>query len=325
MLINVATNDSRICNRDQVIIDVIESMKKKHSITISTIGEGPCAASLGLYDLLDTLCERFVYAKNQIYIETSNLIEQHSDYNIIKRPQLMYLNNTRKLVVDNSKHFKSNFKTFGHFIGHSNLFRLQLASFLHANYSKQTLQSYHCQVTDPYHRVHIGLEDFLFNGATSEEFAWAKQLIEDSPIVLDQIDSYPILMPETLNITKVYPNFFVEIACITYFSGKTFYVDEKIWRPILMKTPFMVQGSAGFIHNLRRLGFKTFDRWWDEGYSEDPCNCQVSGITNNIKQLSQLSTAELQSMYQEMQSVLEHNYNQLQTMTQENFNKVFVL
>jgi hypothetical protein len=326
MLIVIPNNDSTIIGRDEVIIKLTTAMiHQELKINISLNGEGPCVNSLGLYNLLDTLCDRFNYNKNQIYIETANLLEQHPEYVIIKTPQLMYLNRTKKLEVDTSKHFDSNFKTFGHFIGHSNLPRLQLASFLHANYSEKTLQSYHCCVTEPYHREHIGLEDLLFNGATSEEFSWAKKLIEDSPLVLDQIDSYPILMPDTLNITKVYPNFFIELASITYFSGTTFYIDEKIWRPMLMKTPFMVQGSADFIPNLKRLGFKTFDHWWDEGYSQDPVNCQVLGIIDNVKQLSTLTVDQLKDMYEEMLPTLEHNYNRFMTLTKNDFMQAFTL
>jgi hypothetical protein len=130
-------------------------------------------------------------------------------------------------------------------------------------------------------------------------------------------------MPETLNITKAYPNFFVEIANITYFSGATFYVDEKIWRPILMKTPFMVQGSQNFILNLHRLGFKTFSNWWDEGYSQDPVNCQVPGIIDNVKQLSTLTVDQLKDMYAEMLPTLEHNYNRFMTLTKNDFIQAF--
>ena len=42
----------------------------------------------------------------------------------------------------------------------------------------------------------------------------------------------------------------------------------------MLLTPFIVQGSQWFLHRLRDMGFQTFDRWWDEGYSEDPANHQ---------------------------------------------------
>jgi hypothetical protein len=324
--IKIPSNDGRICDQEQVIIDIIHAIHTKNAkIRLTTNGEGPCIASLGLYRLLDNICKRFEYPKNQIYIETKNQLEQHSEYNITINTPMSYLEETRSRTKhhDCIKKFNNNFKHFGHFVGHSNLPRLQLASFLHVVYPKQTLQSYHCRVTDPYHRSHIGLEDLLYNNCNAEEFNWAKLLIEASPISIDAIESFPILMPETLGIVKVYPSFFVELVSLSYFSGNTFYIDEKIWRPIMMKTPFMVQGPANFLHNFKKLGFQTFDRWWDEGYSEDPADFQITGIKDNIRRLSELTIDELAVMYQEMLPVLEHNWNRMQEITHDDFLTAF--
>ena len=321
-MINLATNDSRICNRDQVIIDIISAIQKNMPVNLTTISEGPCAASLGLYELLDNICNTFAYPKSKISLTTGNLIESHPEYQIIKKPTLYYLEKTKNCSIDSIKQFDNNFKHFGNFIGHGNLYRLQLGAYMYANYRTITLQTYHCNTTDSYHRSHIGLEDLLFENGTSV-FADAVNLLSNTPLTVDAIDSYPILMPETLNITKAYPNFFIELVNISYFSGRTFYVDEKIWRPILMRTPFMVQGSQNFILNLHRLGFKTFNHWWDEGYSEDPCDCQVSFMIDNINRLSALTIDQLKDMYNEMSSILEHNYNRLMTITKQEFTQAF--
>ena len=321
-MINVATNDSRICNRDQVIIDVISAIEKNMPVELTTISEGPCATSLGLYDLLDNICATFSYPKSKISLTTGNLIESHPEYTIIKNPTLVYLEKTKTLTVNNTKHFGPEFKHFGNFIGHGNRYRLQLGSYLYTHHRAQTLQTYHCDVMDSYHRSHIGLEDLLFENGI-DEFSNAVNLLSNTPITSDAIDSYPILLPETLNITKVYPDFFVELVNITYFSGTTFYVDEKIWRPILMKTPFIVQGSQNFILNLRRLGFKTFDRWWDEGYSEDPCDCQVEPIIDNIKTIATWSPERMIAVYEEMKPILDHNHAVLMSLTKADFKRIF--
>ena len=151
----------------------------------------------------------------------------------------------------------------------------------------------------------------MFNGHSWAEVQSAVELLQAAPLTIDSIDQYPILNPTTLNITKVYPSFFVEIVNLTYWSGDTFYIDEKIWRPMLMRTPFVVHGPQNFLPRLRALGFRTFDTWWDEGYSEDPPDYQLKEITNIIKQLAKKSVDELQAMYADMQSVLEHNYQLL--------------
>jgi hypothetical protein len=195
---------------------------------------------------------------------------------------------------------------------------------LYANQKDKTIQSYHCNVREPYHREFIGLEDLLFANATTEEIVWAEKLIADSPITVDiPACEETIGMSQNLNITQVYPAFFVELVSLTFFTGNTFYVDEKMWRPIMMQTPFMVQGPSNLINNFKRLGFKTFSDYWDEGYSQDPDGCHVPAMKENIKRLSNLTVKELSIMYQDMQAILEHNYNQLLELTDYNFIKVF--
>jgi hypothetical protein len=321
-MIEFANSDSTIWNRDQLIIELARAMTSNTSrIDLGTKGEGPCARSLGLYDLLDRMCACFNYNASDIYITTCNLAESHNRYNIIIDPQIVYLTAAQKHTRPTST--KQIRKHFGHFIGHSNHPRLYLGSYLRQHHNDQTLQTYHTRVTDLYHRPFIGIEDMMFYNNTWEEVQSAVELLRAAPLIIDSIDQYPILNPTTLNITKVYPEFFVEIVNLTYWSGNTFYIDEKIWRPMLMKTPFMVQGSQNFILNLRRLGFKTFDSWWDEGYSEDPADCQVPAIIKNIKQLSTLTIAQLKDMHAEMMPTLEHNYNRLMTITEQDFIQAF--
>jgi len=307
-MIKFASSDSVIWNRDQFVIDLAHAMAQSAPrIDIGTQGEGPCARSLGLYDLLDQLCEKFNYPAGNIYLVSCNLAESHDRYNVVINPQAIYLRSAQQYTPPSS--VKQIQKHFGHFIGHGNYPRLYLGSYLHNRYSEQTLRTYHTIVTDDYHRPFVGVEDMLFHGCDFDQVQTALDLLQQAPITLDQIDQYPILNPTTLNITKVYPEFFVEIVNLTYWSGNTFYIDEKIWRPMLMRTPFVVHGPQHFLSRLRGLGFKTFDTWWDEGYSEDSPDLQLTGITQIIDQLALKTLPELEAMYADMQSVLNHNYD----------------
>lgn len=317
-MIVFSNNDGIIWNRDQLIIDLAHSMGNKlPRIDLCSNGEGPCASSLGLYDLLDNMCNRFDYPGNQIYIKTCNLIEKHQIYNIVIEPQMVYLNTAQKYTPpDNSKKIK---KHFGHFIGHGNLHRLYLGSYLYKNHREKTLQTYHCDLIDQYHRPFIGVENLMFFQHDWNCIDSAIELIKAAPLRLNEIDQCPILNPETLNITKIYPNFFVEVVNLTYYSGNTFYIDEKIWRPILMRTPFIVHGPANFLSRLRKLGFKTFDKWWDEGYGEDPNDWQLTEIPKIIDCISRWSVSDLNNIYAEMSPVVEYNYQLLMSLTKQDF------
>ena len=256
---------------------------QNRDVVISTMSEGPCCQHVGVYELLDKICAQFNFPKNRVFIHTANLIEKHSEYNIVKDFNFWELERSlenSKKFANTDKIFNNDFKHFGNFIGHSNKYRLHTSSELYARHQNKTVQSYHCSVTDPYHREYIGIEDLMFMGYDVDQ---AYSHIKAGPIELDEITTFPILQPANINILKYYPGFFLEIVNLTFFSGNTFYVDEKIWRPMLALTPFMVQGPANLVKNLRRMGFQTFHQWWDEGYSEDPDDCQVGCIFDNLE------------------------------------------
>lgn len=325
-MIPLLTNDGRIRAPDQFILDVVSTMQTTGQARINTMSEGPCCEHVGLYSLLDKICNQFNFDHSCIHIYTSNMLESHTKYHVHKNFNFWELERSiinSQQFSNSEKKFDSEFKHFGNFIGHSNKYRLQTSSYLKAQYSDKTLQSYHCKVTEEYHREYIGLEDLMFIGATESMLDIAYNHIKQAPIELDTITTFPILQPTNINLLKYYPKFFLEIVNLTFFSGTTFYVDEKVWRPVLALTPIMVQGPSNFIKNLRRMGFKTFHQWWDEGYSEDPDGCQVPCIFNNIEHLSKLSICELQSMYQDMLPTLKHNRDLLLDFTKKDIERVF--
>jgi hypothetical protein len=312
-MIVFANSDSTIWNRDQLVIDLAHAMSLRlPRIDLKANGEGPCAVSLGLYDLLDNMCSRFNYPGNQIYLTTCNLIEKHHTYNIIINPQVYYLNTAQRYTPPSTG--KQIQKHFGHFIGHGNGPRLYIGSYLYRNHREKTLQTYHCDTTEKYHRPFIGLEDLMFGQHGWECVDSAIELIKAAPITSDKIDQYPILSPATFNITKLYPEFFVEVVNLTYWSGNTFYIDEKIWRPMLMRTPFIVHGPQNFLSRLQKLGFKTFGHWWDEGYGEDPEGWQLTEIPKIIDRISQMSISELESMYADMKQTVDHNFHLMKSL-----------
>lgn len=324
-MINIHNNDSHIIDRDKIILALSVMMALKNPVRINLNNEGPCAESLGLYKLLDDLVDRFDYNKKNITINTCNLLEKHHEYNINIIPQMAYLESAKSFANLNKlriKEFNSQFKHFGNFIGHGNIHRLHLASYLYQYHCNKTLQTYHYKRNDDYHKLFVGLEDMLFQNYSTDEIDCAYEFLKHTPMTQDDVNRYPILDPTTLNITKIYHNFFVEIVNLTYFSGNSFYIDEKIWRPIIMRTPFLIQGPQDYIINLRKLGFHTFDRWWDEGYSEDPGRSQIDGIIANIDQLSEFSIQDLCDIYQDMRSVLDHNYQRLMSITKDDFLKL---
>lgn len=326
-MITLPNIDGKIWNLEQKILEMIEEYQKKDRLIISLNHEGPCASSLGLYNLLDQLCDRFHWAKSKITIKTNNVLEHHPDY-VIQRAGPLYLDSVKIFCQTNvlpPKDF-SKIKHFGMFIGRSNWTRLWISSFMHHKFSDQTVMTFHYDSEMDFHRHNLGWENMILTlGSQHPALSWAVNLVKVSPLRLDDlVPQYPIITPEHFSISKVYDQFFLEIVCETYCQGNTFYPTEKIWRPIACKTPFIVQGPRYYYRNLKRMGFKTFDRWWDEGFNEDTYEYQPNDILKTVQDLAALSTSELQKIYDEMSDNLEHNYCLLNQLEPNDFVRAFV-
>lgn len=101
---------------------------------------------------------------------------------------------------------------------------------------------------------------------------------------------------------------FVSLVSETlYFPGMDFF-SEKIYKPLSIGHPFIINGTAHSLRRLKNMGFKTFSNWWDESYDdiEDYIN-RVYAIVDIIERLSKKSTAELRSYRSQMRSTLDHN------------------
>ena len=309
----VENGNNQIWSRDSVIIDLAMVIKNDQNILVHLNNEGPCAKNLGLYKLLDDLCAKFNYDPSRISIITCNQIEKHPIYKILHNAPMKHVHKLKQQLIKTPTEYKvftKSSKHFGHFIGHGNQHRLHIGSVLHTQYIDKIIQTYHCNVKEPYHREFIQLENLMFGNYDQYTVDSAYKFLQTTPIKfkLDVVDTYPIRDYKMYGINSAYPFIFVDIVSQTYYSGNTFYLDEKMWRPIMNKTPFIVQGSQNFIYNLKKLGFQTFDQWWSEGYSEDPADHQPWEILSIIENLSKLTITELSEMYNEMKPVLDHNY-----------------
>jgi hypothetical protein len=98
----------------------------------------------------------------------------------------------------------------------------------------------------------------------------------------------------------------------TVFYYDKLHLTEKIFKPIVCRRPFILVGAPGNLAYLKSYGFKTFDHWIDESYDlELDHDRRISMIVDQMENLSKLSIAQLNSMYQEMKPVLEYNFNHL--------------
>jgi hypothetical protein len=330
-IIKVYTSDKQIWNSVEVFSKISICMCKNISFVLDFQNEGPAISNLGVYEFVEKLALELNYRLANITIKTANILEKHHTIKIVYTPPMHLLNQLRGHISPGIKN--KNFKHFGIFIGRSNPYRLHLASFLHKNYLNKTLLSYRFNLNDEFHMSNIGIES-LMQALNSIDVRDETEFLSKCPLLLNDETNHIMDKLSTLNhaqqllaqdhndFINMYQDFFIEIVCETYYSDNTFFPTEKTFRPILLKTPFIVQGPRYYLDNLKKLGFKTFDKWWNEAYSEDPVNYQLVEIKNTINFLASKNTDELFTMYNDMQDVLEHNYNLALSLTAKDFYKI---
>ena len=316
-------------------MDLLHAMRTSESITVDLRREGPDAADVGLYKLIEMCAMETNYSLSNITITTCNQLEYHDKINIDIKPPMHLLSRELNKNYSHDCIKNNNLKHFGRFVGRSNAPRLFLSTYLDKNYNDKTISTYHFNLDDDYHKDEIGLETLITSYNISDVTDCAK-FLASCPRTIDNIVfkyqkersvngndfSTQLHELEKDKFISKYRQFFVEIVSETFFNGNTFFITEKIVRPILLKTPFIVQGPVNYLKNLRKLGFKTFHDFWDEGYDEDPVQHSIKEITKVIDAISQEPTDELNWMLYNMKDILDHNYNTLLNLTEKDFEKI---
>lgn len=114
-------------------------------------------------------------------------------------------------------------------------------------------------------------------------------------------------------------NSFCHIAVETLYASIGSNVGEKPLRPIKFKMPFILVGRAGCLSLLKKYGFKTFDRYWDESYDlEINHEKRMLKIFKVIDDIDRYSLDDLRKMCSDMTDILDHNFNLLTHLNGKN-------
>ena len=102
---------------------------------------------------------------------------------------------------------------------------------------------------------------------------------------------------------------FLNIVTETMYDSDSIFISEKTYKPIYLCQPFIVFGNPYTLKKLHQLGYKTFDRWWDESYdTETDLKKRFDKILSILEMISKLSLDELLGLKNEMRDVLIYNY-----------------
>ena len=295
MVIQVITTDQKIWNLASVVQDLCYAMSRKEFIELNLLHEGPDIRELGLEEIVLKCARQFEYDLFMLRVSNHDNMIMDTVLDDEYWAPMQFVRNVQGQLDQLPTQPKQISKHFGMFIGRSNAPRLDLSAYLHTNYCDKSTQTFHYNSKLDFHRENLGLD-----GIALADLPAIAKFLTKAPLTLDEV-TYPILMDQNLRISSEYPNFFVEICCETYFSGKTFFPTEKTWRAIANRTPFIIQGPQNYLQHLKELGFQTFSQWWDEGYDEDPSTWQVQEIKTVINRIADYSIDQLEQMYADME------------------------
>lgn len=157
--------------------------------------------------------------------------------------------------------------------------------------------------------LRLGIENQKLNPAIVEKAIVNLGQIPDLRIDFEDKNYIPNQSMLLTPLDKLMESFVFVVTETCYWQSKT-HLTEKIFKPIVLKMPFILVGCAHNLEYLRSYGFKTFSDFWDESYDtiEDPIE-RLKSVVEILRDLSTMDSEQQKSMLLDMQPILEHNYN----------------
>lgn len=105
-------------------------------------------------------------------------------------------------------------------------------------------------------------------------------------------------------------SYFSIVAETNYYDDKPGrFLSEKVFKPVIMKHPFILVANAYSLKLFKELGYKTFSPFIDESYDNIEDNSKrLLAIINEVKRLSYLNTPQLSDYLQGLNEICEYNY-----------------
>lgn len=115
---------------------------------------------------------------------------------------------------------------------------------------------------------------------------------------------------EFFQIKNYFHSCFINVIVETDFENNLIFLTEKTDKPLLAKQPFIMVSAYKTLDMMKRIGFKTFDKWWSEEYDliEDSSQ-RMESIIEVMNDINKWDLDKCKKVYNEMLPIIEHNYN----------------
>lgn len=160
------------------------------------------------------------------------------------------------------------------------------------------------------HRGSLSVKEF------NQGISYLNCLSEKYPLVLDSPGNSAIHM-ETISSDDTFIRNMMscDVQIVTEtFVDNTVYITEKIFKPIMMKQPFMVIGSSRTLNTLKQNGYNVYNHLYADAQQLDKENNIMRAINmmaDNVETLLMKKDSPVlwQSIIDDNTVIAEHNYN----------------
>lgn len=115
-------------------------------------------------------------------------------------------------------------------------------------------------------------------------------------------------------IPRLYTDTYFSVVTETVFAYPYSFRTEKIWKSVLMGHPWIVLANAGFVRDMRNLGFRSFTGLIDESYDQIENNQER--LDRVVQEIQRLCSQDLDQFARDSQDICEYNRRHAQELYQ---------
>ena len=267
----------------------------------------------------------------QLKTKSNEIIDENVKNMFISESEFDSCNKNKKsLILNRRLHLHR--KIFLSLIMYDNIFDSNLISF-DFDFEKNRVGDFKQEIyTDRYVDFNFlinksNVQEYLFNNSIKNKILLGYSKLKEKNKNLLDVDNFNGIDGRELEIDdkNLYKETCFSVITETeMFSNHDRYITEKTIKPIQQLHPFIILGPSGTLEYLKKLGFKTFDKWWDESYDlEENSSKRLIMVYNLFKQLNDKSFDEWNKIYKEMKKILIYNRDNLKKYSYKNENIVF--
>ena len=193
-------------------------------------------------------------------------------------------------------------------------YRPQRVIFLMNLYKRNLLKDFYISFSDTQpesNRLFFDVANDLNNrhniGLTVDEL---NQLSSQLPLVLDTPDFSKFPMETSLSdTTKFYNDSLIHVIAETNYYTNIIHITEKTLKPIMYKQPFIFVGPPHSLKYLKKFGFMTFSKFWDESYDdEEDHDKRMIMVLDLLEKLNKLSDNEKLAISEQCSVIMKYNF-----------------